>query len=1041
MNFSWRARRNTEDRFERARKPRKAVAALAIALLAGGVLTASPATAAPGDPFDPADPLVFVAQGLPTGLYQAVTDSSGTVNFQAEGPTSPITYNAIAYNPADDYIYAIASTGNATYPNNSLLRIGQNGTLTRVGTATYPAANTGAFAADGLFYTTSSAPGYTTLTAINVTTGAVARTVTTSQAPLTADFTFADGYLWGQAVASGASQIVRINPTNGVVNFYPAPFFLNGGTDFSGAAWTFGNGNLGFSQNASGTVTQVAVTNPAAATPTFTLVSRTAGPASGNNDGTASSGQPTDLSIVKTGPAATVPAGGTVTYRLTVTNNGPGNSSGFVVNDTLPAELTNVATTSDACTVTGNDVQCVGGRLVAGDSVTYTVTATVPAGTTASVENTATVTSNEEDPTPGNNTSTTTAEPADISLVKRAGTPVDVNGNGLVDVGDTIQFTFDVENTGEIALSSITVDDPKVGAVACPQATLAAGASQTCAAATVYTITQADVDAGSVENTATASGTTPDGQMVTSEPSSTSTPTTAAAPAISVVKSAAPSDADSYEAGQVIDYNFVVTNTGNVPMNDVTVVEGAFSGTGDLPETVCPATTLAAGAQFVCTTSYTLTQADVDNGELTNTATAEGTPAGGTTPVSSSPSTVTIPSVADPSLTVVKSSDVETIVAAGQPITYSFVVTNTGNVTLDGIVVDDTAFSGAGELSAIDCPTDALVPGQITTCTAEYTVEQTDVDSGELTNTAVATGTTPDGGTVPSEPSTEVVPVDQSPALSVVKTADVVAAEVGQTVTYSFLVTNTGNVTITDPTVNEVDFSGTGELSEIICPDEASLAPGEEVTCEATYVVTQADIDAGEISNTATVTGTTPGGDPTEPSEPSTEIVTTDRLPALSVVKTADLEEVTTAGQVVTYSFVVANIGNVTLTDPTVNEGAFTGNGELSAVECPPDDLAPGESITCTASYTVVAADLADGGELSNTATASAITPGGDPITSDPSTVTVDEVAPAAPGTGGGLAGTGGTIAWSAAGIALMLIVAGGVIVYARRRSEAATEA
>lgn len=1040
MNISWRARRRTEDRFERVRKPRKAVATLAIALIAGGALSASPAMAAPGDPFNPADPLVFVAQGQPTGLYQAVTDSSGTVNFQAEGPTSPITYNAIAYNSADNYIYAIAGAGNATYPNNSLLRIGQNGTLTRVGTATYPAANAGAFADDGLFYISSSAAGYTTLTGINVTTGAVARTVTMSQAPATADFTFADGYLWGQTASAGVSLIVRINPTNGVVNFYPAPFFVNGDTDLSGASWTFGNGNLGFSQNVSGTVTQVAVTNPAAATPTFTLVSRTAGPASGNNDGTASSGQPTDLSIVKTGPVAIVSAGGTVTYTLTVTNNGPGNSSGFVVNDTLPAELTNVATASDACTVTGNDVQCVGGRLVAGDSVTYTVTATVPASTTASVENTATVTSNEEDPTPGNNTSTTTAVPADISLVKHAGTPVDVNGNGLVDAGDTIQFTFDVENTGSIALSSITVDDPKVGAVVCPQPTLAAGASQTCASATVYTITQADVDAGSVDNTATASGTTPDAQTVTSDPSSTSTPTTAAAPAITVVKSADPSDAGSYLAGQIIDYNFVVTNTGNVPLNDVAVEEGAFTGTGEVSDVICPATTLATGAQFVCTATYTLTQADVDNGELTNTATAVGTPPGGPS-VPSTPSTVTIPNEPAPAITIVKSANVETIVAAGQQITYSFLITNTGNVTLSGIVVDDTAFSGAGELSAVDCPTDALVPGQFTTCTAEYTVEQADVDSDGLTNTAVASGTSPGGDTVASDPSTEIVPTEQTPALSVVKTADVVAAEVGQTVTYSFLITNTGNVTITDPTVNEVDFSGTGELSEIICPDEASLAPGDEVTCEATYVVTQADIDAGEISNTATVTGTTPGGDPTDPSEPSTEIVTTDPLPAVTVVKTADLEEVTAAGQVVTYSFVVANVGNVTLTDPMVNEVAFSGNGELSAVACPDGDLAPGESITCTASYTVVAADLTDGGELSNTATASAITPGGDPITSDPSTVTVDEVPPAAPGAGGGLAVTGGVIAWSVVGLALLLIIAGGVILYVHRRNEAATEA
>lgn len=217
------------------------------ALVSTGAIGAAPAYAAPGDRFPAADPLVFVAQNIPTGLFKAVTDSSGTVSFEAEGPTSPITYNSIAYNTANGFLYGMVGTGNAAFPSNSLIRIGQGGVITRIGAATYPASNAGAFGGDGLYYVTSSAAGYRTLTAINLTTGAVARTVTMSQAPLSADITFAGGYFWGQVASSTASQIVRINPVNGAVNFYPAPFFTNGNTDFAGAAWTFGNGNLGFS--------------------------------------------------------------------------------------------------------------------------------------------------------------------------------------------------------------------------------------------------------------------------------------------------------------------------------------------------------------------------------------------------------------------------------------------------------------------------------------------------------------------------------------------------------------------------------------------------------------------------------------------------------------------------------------------------------------------------------------------------------------------------------------------------------------------------
>lgn len=80
---------------------------------------------------------------------------------------------------------------------------------------------------------------------------------------------------------------------------------------------------------------------------------------------------------------------------------------------------------------------------------------------------------------------------------------------------------------------------------------------------------------------------------------------------------------------------------------------------------------------------------------------------------------------------------------------------------------------------------------------------------------------------------------------------------VGDTVTYSFVVTNTGNVTLTDVTVTD-PLPG---LSAIDCP-ATTLAPGESMTCTATYTVTLADAEAGEVQNTATVIGDSPAGAP-----------------------------------------------------------------------------------------------------------------------------------------------------------------------------------
>ena len=88
-----------------------------------------------------------------------------------------------------------------------------------------------------------------------------------------------------------------------------------------------------------------------------------------------------------------------------------------------------------------------------------------------------------------------------MSLDKQASAP---SGNTA---GDTIDYSFVVENTGNVTLTGITVDDPLVGAVDCPVTTLAPTESTTCTA--TYTLTQADVDAGHVANTATVTGTDP----------------------------------------------------------------------------------------------------------------------------------------------------------------------------------------------------------------------------------------------------------------------------------------------------------------------------------------------------------------------------------------------------------------------------------------------------------------------------------------------------------------------------------------------------
>ena len=105
-----------------------------------------------------------------------------------------------------------------------------------------------------------------------------------------------------------------------------------------------------------------------------------------------------------------------------------------------------------------------------------------------------------------------------------------------------------------------------------------------------------------------------------------------------------------------------------------------------------------------------------------------------------------------------------------------------------------------------------------------------------------------------------------TPGISLVKSASPSTfSAAGQTITYRFAVTNTGEVTLTDVAVTDTDLPG---LTPIHCP-KLSLAPGASETCTATYVTTQADVDRGKVTNAATTHGLPPGSTTPVVSPPS----------------------------------------------------------------------------------------------------------------------------------------------------------------------------
>ncbi|WP_420880483.1 DUF7507 domain-containing protein [Rhodococcus sp. (in: high G+C Gram-positive bacteria)] len=562
-------------------------------------------------------------------------------------------------------------------------------------------------------------------------------------------------------------------------------------------------------------------------------------------------------------------------------------------------------------------------------------------------------------------------------------------------VGNTITYSFTMTNTGDVTLKDVKPVEKdfsgkaKMSDVTCPDGakSLAAKASVTCTA--TYVLQQEDIDRGTLDNTATATGTDPGGKAVNSDESKVPLKGGPAAPGISIVKSASPKDAESYKLGQTIKYSFKVTNTGDVTLRDVRVNEGTFTGAGPLSAVECPDTAkaLAPKTSVTCTAEYTLTQKDIDNKKIENTATASGTPPGTDTPIVSPPGKEIVEGNPAESLSLVKDASPSTTAdyKVDQEISYTFLIKNTGDVTLTDVHPNETAFSGSGDMSAFDCPAGAasLAPGASVTCTAKYTLTQADIDAGKLENTATATGTPPSGGPVTSKPSDKTLSGEPKPAISLEKSASPMDPDkfaVDETVTYSFTITNTGNVTLKDVHPNETAFTGdSSRISAFDCPDAAkSLAPNASVTCTATYKLDQADVDRGKLDNTATATGTPPSGGPVTSDEDDAKL-TGNQKPNLETVKTASPKGVSDfkVGQKVTYTFDITNTGNQTLTNVEVVEGAFSGSGALSDVSCPDEakSMAPGAKVSCTATYELTQKDV-NAGKLDNIATATGTPPG-----------------------------------------------------------------
>ena len=281
-----------------------------------------------------------------------------------------------------------------------------------------------------------------------------------------------------------------------------------------------------------------------------------------------------------------------------------------------------------------------------------------------------------------------------------------------------------------------------------------------------YTVTQADINHGSIVDHATTQGTTPSSSTVNAT-SNIVTVTVTQSPSLTIGKAANPTTVIA--AGDNVSYTFSVTNTGNLTLTAVGVTDVPTAPAGGVTATCESLTNPSAGCSGTTTTllpnqtaiftgTYSVTQTDINHGSIVDHATTQGTtPSSGTVNATSNIVTVTV--TQSPSLTIAKAANPTTVTAAGQPVNYTFSVTNNGNLTLTSVGVTDVPTAPAGGVTATcqdltgptgTCSgaTTTLVPGQTAIFTGPYTVTQADINHGSIVDHATTQGTTPSNGTV-----------------------------------------------------------------------------------------------------------------------------------------------------------------------------------------------------------------------------------------------------------------------------------------------------
>ena len=331
-------------------------------------------------------------------------------------------------------------------------------------------------------------------------------------------------------------------------------------------------------------------------------------------------------------------------------------------------------------------------------------------------------------------------------------------------------------------------------------------------------------------------------------------------------------------------------------------------------------------------------------------------------------------------LSLVKVADRETA-SLGEHITYTYTVTNTGEATLYEVKLTDD------RLGDLDPGSDRLAAGETTTTTAVGTVAESDLP-GPLVNTATASAQDKAGTPLCTTATASVDLLDPRTKRSSIEVgkeahdargfplSSFSPLALGDTITYVFTVTNTGETTLSD-------IAAVDDLLGAVALDRSTLGPWEKARGTVEKTIQESDFP-GPLENTIVATAVTPTGTNVTDSD-TLRLLGLSGQSKLELAVEADTDRVGADGSIA-FTYTVANSGDTTVSELRLID-------DLSGtVRLPTTVLAPGEQLTVSLQADIAGEYLSE--PLVHTATITGIDSFGETTSAEsaPLVIVLDEI-------------------------------------------------